>query len=139
MPWMGGVAKGGLQARSGSSGLKIRFSVPTPVRYMATVEKATTAEATIREIIANHEVFAEGIAASMARYLADIENANFETVEEKYYDAVAIGAANKVMADLLRTVYPGSETLWREMSQQVYAAILSAKKALAKQARKGGF
>ncbi len=106
---------------------------------MATVNKDTDAEATIREIIANHEVFAEGIAASMARYLANIENANFDTVEEKYYDAVAICAANKVMADMLRTVYPGSEGLWREMSRQVYDAILAAKKALAAQARKSGF
>ena len=53
-------------------------SVPSadPRRDMATVTKDTNAEATIREIIANHEVFAEGIAASMARYMAKIENAN---------------------------------------------------------------
>ncbi len=107
---------------------------------MATAEKDNSAEATIREIIANHEVFAEGIAASMARYIADIENANpLGADEEKYFDAVAICAANKVMADMLRTVYPGSEGLWREMSQQVDDAILAAKKALTAQARNSGF
>ena len=122
----------------GVRGLKIRSLPPIPDR-VATVNKDTDAEATIREIIANHEVFAEGIAASMARYLANIENANFDTVEEKYYDAVAICAANKVMADMLRTVYPGSEGLWTEMSQQVDDAIVAAKKALAAAVGKSGF
>ena len=107
---------------------------------MPTVKKDTSAEATIREIIANHEIFAEGIAASMARYMADIENANpLGADEEKYFDALAICAANRVMADMLRTVYPGSEGLWREMSQQVDDAILAAKKALADGVRKSGF
>ncbi len=107
---------------------------------MATVTKDTNAEATIREIIANHEVFAEGIAASMARYIAEIENANpLGADEEKYYDAVAICAANKVMAEMLLTVYPESEDLWREMSQQVDDAILAAKNALAVGVTKSGF
>ncbi len=107
---------------------------------MATVKKDMSAEATIREIIANHEVFAEGIAAAMARYIADIENANpLGADEEKYYDAIAMCAANKVMADMLRTVYPGSEGLWTEMSQQVDDAIVAAKKALAAAVGKSGF
>ncbi len=129
-----------VHARSVPCGLKIWSLAPIPDRDMATAEKDTGAEATIREIIANHEVFAEGIAASMARYIADIENANpLGADEEKYYDAVAICAANKVMAEMLRTVYPGSEGLWREMSQQVDDAILAAKKALAAEVGKSGF
>ena len=117
-------------------------SVPSadPRRDMATVTKDTNAEATIREIIANHEVFAEGIAASMARYMAKIENANpLGADEDKYYDTLAICAANSVMADMLRTVYPESEDLWQEMLQQVDDAILAAKNALAVGVRKSGF
>ena len=44
-----------------------------------------------------------------------------------------------LVRNFLLTVYPESEDLWREMSQQVDDAILAAKNALAVGVTKSGF
>ena len=94
-------------------------------------------EAITKAIFQSPSALATAILQAMGQYLADIEAAEFESVEEKYLEAVALCAANKIAADSLRLVYPGSEKLWGEMGAVMAHAVVSAKALLFMQAESG--